>query len=56
MQRIATGMGYSPWTVGIEGTKGDIIIKENAKAKRKEEGWEKSIITREENKITPKAE
>jgi hypothetical protein len=51
MQRLATGMGYSPWTVGIEGTKGDILIKENAKAKRKEEGWEKSIITREENKI-----
>jgi hypothetical protein len=51
MQRLATGMGYSPWTVGIEGTKGDILIKETAKAKRKEEGWEKSIITRETNKI-----
>jgi hypothetical protein len=35
-------MGYSPWTVGIEGTKGDILIKETAKAKRKEEGYNKS--------------
>ena len=50
VQRLATGMGYSPWTVGIEETKGDLLIKATGKAKRKEEGWEKSIITREENK------
>jgi hypothetical protein len=49
MQRLATGMGYSPWTVGIEGTKGDILIKETAKAKRKEEGLIKAKETRKEN-------
>jgi hypothetical protein len=48
MQRLATGMGYSPWTVGIEGTKGDILIKETAKAKRKEEGLIKAAETRKE--------
>jgi hypothetical protein len=49
MQRIATGLGYSPWTVGIEGTKGDILIKEAAKEKRKEEGTIKAKETRKEN-------
>jgi hypothetical protein len=49
VQRLATGMGYSPWTVGIEGTKGDILIKETAKAKRKEEGLLKAKETRREN-------
>jgi len=49
VQRLATGMGYSPWTVGIEGTKGDILIKETAKAKRKEEGLIKAKQTRREN-------
>jgi hypothetical protein len=50
MQRLATGMGYSPWTVGIEGTKGDILIKETAKATRKEEGIIKAMETREATK------
>jgi hypothetical protein len=49
VQRIATGLGYSPWLVGIEGTKGDILIKETAKAKRKEEGIIKAKETRREN-------
>jgi hypothetical protein len=49
VQRLAVGMGYSPWTVGIEGTKGDILIKETAKAKRKEEGLLKAKETRREN-------
>ena len=49
VQRLATGMGYSPWTVGIEGTKGDILIKETAKTKRKEEGIIKAKETRREN-------
>jgi hypothetical protein len=49
MQRLATGLGYSPWTVGIEGTKGDILIKETAKTKRKEEGIIKAKETRREN-------
>ena len=48
-QRIATGLGYSPWTVGIEGTKGDILIKETAKTKRKVEGILKGKETRREN-------
>jgi hypothetical protein len=49
VQRLAVGMGYSPWTVGIEGTKGDILIKETAKATRKEEGLLKAKETRREN-------
>jgi len=48
IQRVATGLGYSPWTVGIEGTKGDILIKKTAKEKREEEGWIKAIVTRKE--------
>lgn len=49
MQRIATAAGYSPYSVGIEGTKGDILIKETAKEKRAEEGTTKSTITKKEN-------
>jgi len=49
IQRIATGLGYAPWTVGVKGTKGDILIKEKAKEKRAEEGFVKSIVTRREN-------
>jgi hypothetical protein len=49
VQRLATGMGYSPYSVGIEGTKGDILIKETAKTKRKEEGLLKAKETRREN-------
>jgi len=49
MQRIATAAGYSPYTVGIEGTKGDILIKGTAKEKRAEEGAIKSIVTKREN-------
>jgi hypothetical protein len=50
VQRLATGLGYSPWTVGIECTKGDLLIKAGAKEKRKEEGVLKAIKTRKENK------
>lgn len=50
VQRLATGLGYSPWTVGIEGTKGDLLIRKEAKEKRKEEGVLKAIKTRKENK------
>jgi hypothetical protein len=49
VQRIATGLGYSPWTVGIEGTKGDLKIKAEAKERRKEEGIIKAKQTRKEN-------
>ena len=55
MQRIATAAGYSPYTVGIEGTKGDILIKETAKATRKEEGKIKAIETREATKDSIRA-
>ena len=55
MQRIATAAGYSPYTVGIEGTKGDILVKETAKAKRKEEGIIKAIETREATKDSIRA-
>ena len=55
MQRIATAAGYSPYTVGIEGTKGDILIKETAKAKRKDEGIIKAIETREATKDSIRA-
>jgi len=49
VQRLATGLGYSPWTVGIEGTKGDLLIKAGAKEKRKKEGVIKAKETRKEN-------
>jgi hypothetical protein len=55
MQRIATAAGYSPYTVGIEGTKGDILIKETAKATRKEEGKIKAAETREATKDSIRA-
>jgi hypothetical protein len=37
-QRVMVGMGWSPFTVGIGDTQGDIDIKANAKVQRKEEG------------------
>jgi hypothetical protein len=49
VQRIATGMGFSPWSVGVEETKGDKLIMETAKATRKEEGKIKAETTRKEN-------
>jgi hypothetical protein len=55
MQRIATAAGYLPYTVGIEGTKGDLLIKETAKATRKEEGKIKAAETREATKDSIKA-
>jgi len=46
-QRAAVALGFTPWTVGIEKTPGDLKIIEEAKAKRKIEGLAKAEITRE---------
>ena len=46
-QRIMIGMGWSPYSVGIEGTEGDAKIKAEGKAQRKEEGKIKAEESRE---------
>ena len=53
-QRAAVALGFTPWTVGIEKTPGDLKIIEEAKAKRKVEGKEKAKKTREAKKIALK--
>jgi hypothetical protein len=45
-QRVMIGMGWSPYSVGIEGTPGDAKIEAAGKAQRKEEGKIKSAETR----------
>ena len=47
MQRIMVGLGWSPYSAGIEESAGDKKIREEAKAKRKIEGVEKAKETRE---------
>ena len=37
-QRVAVALGFTPYSVGIEDTKGDLEIRAKAKATRKEEG------------------
>lgn len=37
-QRVAVGLGFTPYSVGIEDTKGDLEIRAKAKATRKEAG------------------
>ena len=49
-QRVMMGMGWSPRSVGIEDTKGDIAIKTTAKEVRKEEGKIKGEETRARTK------
>jgi hypothetical protein len=49
-QRVAVGVGFTPYSVGIEDTKGDLEIRAKAKAIRKEEGIKKAKISREETK------
>jgi len=49
-QRVAVGVGFTPYTIGIEETPGDILIREKAKEIRKEEGLIKSRETRERTK------
>ena len=46
-QRIMIGMGWSPYSVGIESTPGDLKIKAEGKARRKEEGKIKAEESRE---------
>jgi len=43
MQRIMVGLGWSPYSAGIEDSAGDKKIREEAKAKRKIEGVEKAF-------------
>jgi hypothetical protein len=50
MQRIMVGLGWSPYSAGIEDSPGDKKIREEAKAKRKIEGVEKAKETRERTK------
>jgi hypothetical protein len=50
MQRIMVGLGWSPYSAGIEDSAGDKKIREEAKAKRKVEGVEKAKETRERTK------
>jgi len=37
-QRVAVGVGFTPYTIGIEETPGDVLIREKAKETRKQEG------------------
>jgi len=46
-QRIAVGIGFTPYAIGIEETPGDVLIREKAKENRKIEGLIKSKETRE---------
>jgi hypothetical protein len=49
-QRVAVGVGFTPYSVGIEDTKGDEEIRAKAKGIRKEEGIEKAYETRQRTK------
>ena len=55
MQRIMVGLGWSPYSAGIEDSAGDKKIKEEAKAKRKIEGKIKAEETRERTKDSIKS-
>jgi hypothetical protein len=44
-QRIAVGLGFTPYSVGIEDTKGDLEIRAKAKEQRKEAGKTKRSET-----------
>ena len=50
MQRIMVGLGWSPYSAGIEDSAGDKKIREEAKEFRKEEGKVKAAETRERKK------
>ena len=49
-QRVAVGVGFTPYSVGIEDTKGDEEIRAKAKEFRKKEGKIKAKETREKKK------
>jgi hypothetical protein len=44
-QRVAVGLGFTPYSVGIEDTKGDLEIRAKAKEARKEAGKVKRVDT-----------
>jgi hypothetical protein len=54
-QRIMVGLGWSPYSAGIEDTPGDEKIRANAKEQRKIEGKEKAKETREQKRDSIKA-
>jgi len=49
-QRVAVGVGFTPYSLGIEESKGDLEIRAKAKEIRKEEGLIKGEETRERTK------
>jgi hypothetical protein len=54
-QRVAVGVGFTPYSVGIGESKGDIEIRAKAKEIRKEEGKIKSAETRQRTKDSIRA-
>lgn len=54
-QRVAVGVGFTPYTIGIEETPGDVLIREKAKETRKEEGIIKGRETRQRTKDSIRA-
>ena len=54
-QRIATGMGWSTWNVGIENKDQD-LIKAGIRKRRKKEGIEKAKETRRKNRAKERQE
>jgi hypothetical protein len=53
-QRIAVGVGFTPYSVGIEDPKGDLEIRAKAKDIRKKEGIEKGKKSRAEKAAAKK--
>ena len=54
-QRVAVGLGFTPYSVGIEDSKGDLEIRAKAKEVRAEEGKVKSRETRQHTKDSIRA-
>jgi hypothetical protein len=54
-QRVAVGVGFTPYSLGIEESKGDLEIRAKAKEIRKEEGKIKSAETRQRTKDSIRA-
>jgi len=54
-QRVFVGIGFTPYSLGIEESKGDVEIRANAKEIRKEEGKIKSAETRQRTKDSIRA-
>jgi hypothetical protein len=55
-QRVMVALGWNAYSIGIEDTKGDTKIREEAKEIRKAEGLEKAKLTREATSAKEKAE